>query len=77
MPYISSIDYKTLIEIAEKAKCLTANFGTIAPDDNYPTNELEADRFIKKRISLWLSSWIQQPLAQILRRIDPDATQNL
>lgn len=45
-----------LVEIKRLCTLETANFSTIGKDTNYPTNEKEADEFIKQRIKIWLTN---------------------
>lgn len=62
----------TLDQINELEKVIritsmeNTSFAQIAPADAYPTNEPEADRFIKSRIQGWLQNWVRGPIAILL-----------
>lgn len=49
-----------LEEISRLCTLETARFNTIMPRDQYPTNEEEADAFVKGRIRLWLTNITDQ-----------------
>jgi len=46
---------QTAERILELASLENASFSKIAPDDKYPTNEAEADAFIKARIKPYMN----------------------
>lgn len=61
---------KNLKEVEKYCTMERANFEHIRPEDSYPTNEKEADAFIKGRIRLWMNSWIGGPISQLIKKYD-------
>lgn len=60
--YIDHFIIYNLKEALECSKLESANFTKIGYRDGYPTNEIEADRFIKERVELHYETWIASPL---------------
>ncbi|PTX14406.1 hypothetical protein C8N40_11171 [Pontibacter mucosus] len=61
-------DVKSVLEEMRRVATLeSAHFSKISPDDKYPTNEKEADAFIKARIDLWFKTWIVGPIDCLLK----------
>lgn len=60
---------ESLSEARRISKMETCNFSRIVPnkDDQIPTNENEVTPFIKKRIYMWMESWIGDPLDEAIK----------
>ena len=56
-----------LLDVLKVTSLQTASFERSETyKDEYPTNEKEADAFIKQRTRLWLSSRIETPLSVVV-----------
>lgn len=70
MPYISQRELEQLKEIHRITTLATANFysNTNCPVILKSGNQIDA--FVKDSIRLWITTWVESPLAEIIRRLE-------
>jgi hypothetical protein len=60
---------QALKEVLDKLNFERTDFSRSGEND-LPNSEKEVDAFIKKRISLWLSSWIKPDIAEAIEFLE-------
>ncbi len=66
-------DIDSLREVVRISKMETCNFGHPGDGEIVLNGLKEVDEFVKERVRLWVKSWINSPLSEILSNIEEGA----